>query len=55
MEDEEIKKIEILEIYDDDIGDENIYSDTGRERLVDDEALSIVEDAFMQGYEAAYD
>jgi hypothetical protein len=55
MEDEDIKKIEIIDEADDNIGDENVYSETGRERLVEDEEMSMVEDAFMQGYESAYE
>ncbi|MBR9690290.1 hypothetical protein GOV08_01260 [Candidatus Woesearchaeota archaeon] len=39
----------------DSIGDESIYSEDGRERLVADGELSLVEDAFMQGYEEAFD
>ena len=55
MEDDDIKKIEVIEEIDDSIGDENVYCETGRERLVDDEEMSMVEDAFMQGYESAFD
>lgn len=51
MEDINYIDIEI----DDAIGDENIYSEEGREKLVEEEELSSVEDAFMQGYESAMD
>lgn len=49
-----MKDVNIIET-DDAIGDENVYSESGREKLVDDEGLSMIEDAFMQGYEKAYD
>ena len=44
-----------VDIVMDNIGDENIYSEQGREFLVDDEEITPMEAAFMQGYDEAFD
>ncbi len=36
-----------------DLGDSAIYSAHGRESLVEDDEITIEEEAFMQGYEQA--
>lgn len=51
---ENMDELEYLEEMDL-IGDESIYSQEGREQLIDDGELSPTEAAFMQGYEEAYD
>lgn len=43
------------EVEMDAIGDENIYSEEGRETLIENGELSPSEAAFMQGYDEAYD
>ncbi len=51
---EEFESGKIEDVYDE-IGDENVYTEQGRERLLDEEELTDVEDAFMQGYELAFE
>lgn len=45
----------LKEVVDDweDTGDDSFYSETSRKLLVEDDELSPVEDAFMQGWEEA--
>ena len=42
------------EELDEDIGDDSIYSENVRDRLLEDDELSPEEAAFMEGYEGAY-
>ena len=44
-----------LEIEVDSIGDDWVYSSEGRECLLEDEEISPMEAAFMDGYEKAFD
>jgi len=44
----------ILNETDESIDDENIYSEDVRDRLLEDDELSPMEAAFMQGYDEAY-
>ena len=49
----EMKKIILVET-DESLDDENIYSENVREQLLEDDELSPMEAAFMQGYDEAY-
>ena len=42
------------EELDNSIGDDSIYSESVRDRLLEDDELSPEEAAFMEGYEEAY-
>ena len=51
-----VRKMEDTEWIDIDmdvIGDENVYTTSGRHKLVEDEELTASEEAFMEGYEEA--
>lgn len=46
-------KLKKIKIKDDWVDDEDIYSEQVRELLIEDDALSPEEEAFMRGYEEA--
>ena len=43
------------EYFEDEIGDDSVYSYDGRENLIDNGEMSSAEEAFMRGYEEAFD
>jgi len=44
----------IDKVVDENLDDESIYSEQVRDQLVEDDELSPMEAAFMQGYDEAY-
>ena len=48
------KEILIDKEVDEDLDDESIYSENVRDQLLEDDELSPMEAAFMQGYDEAY-